>query len=53
MNKLQELISRGSCSQCGQGVYLDDSDGRIACSGCQLATEECNCAGEASPSDAL
>ncbi len=44
MNKLQEIISRGSCALCGKGVFLDESIGRIACDGCQQVTEECTCA---------
>ncbi|MGQ0744323.1 MAG: hypothetical protein ACT4OS_08335 [Acidimicrobiales bacterium] len=50
MNRLDELIARGSCSACGQGVFMDNSIGRVACKGCNLVTEECTCS-EAQPLD--
>lgn len=49
MNKLKDIIGRGSCALCGKGVYLNDADGRIACTGCKLATEECSCTTEGQP----
>ncbi len=52
MNRLAEIIARGSCSVCGAGVYMDDSIGRVACKDCEKVTEECTCAGP-SPAEML
>jgi uncharacterized Zn finger protein (UPF0148 family) len=42
MSKLDEILAHSTCAACGAGVYRND-EGRIACNGCNLATEECEC----------
>ena len=45
MSRFEEMLASSSCSQCGAGVFMND-EGRVACKGCNLPTEECECAGE-------
>ncbi len=48
MSQLDDMLSRSSCSQCGASVFMTD-EGRVACRGCDVPTEECNCEGAAKP----
>jgi ribosomal protein S27AE len=44
---MDEILSRGTCALCGKSVYLDDhGEGRVHCSGCQMATDNCTCTDE-------
>lgn len=43
MSKLEELLERATCGLCGKGVHIDDHEGRVACDGCGLATDNCTC----------
>ena len=48
MSRLEELLASGSCAECGAGVHMNEA-GRVACNDCNLATEECECAGREKP----
>jgi ribosomal protein S27AE len=43
MTKLSDIISRGTCALCGKGVHIDNHEGRVACNGCNMATDNCTC----------
>jgi ribosomal protein S27AE len=43
MTKLDEIVSRGTCALCGKGVHIDNHEGRVACNGCNMATDNCTC----------
>jgi hypothetical protein len=43
MTKLDEIIARGQCALCGKGVHIDSHEGRVACNGCNMATDNCTC----------
>jgi uncharacterized membrane protein len=45
MSKIDEILANSTCALCGDSVHMND-EGRIACDGCNVATEECTCAGE-------
>ena len=36
------IPSGGVCSKCGAGVGRNE-EGRVTCSGCNMATENCTC----------
>jgi hypothetical protein len=38
-------ISNATCALCGAGVHIE-GEGRVACNGCGLATDNCTCTGE-------
>jgi hypothetical protein len=44
MTKITEIVSRGTCALCGKGVHIDSHEGRVACDGCGMATDNCTCA---------
>lgn len=44
MTKLD--LSNATCALCGAGVHFDDHEGRVACNGCGMATDNCTCTGE-------
>jgi len=44
MTELSRLLSAGICALCGKGVHIDDHEGRVACDGCNMATDNCDCA---------
>ena len=44
MTKINEIVSRGTCALCGKGVHIDNHEGRVACDGCNMATDNCTCA---------
>ncbi len=44
MTELSRLLSAGVCALCGKGVHIDDHEGRVACDGCNMATDNCDCA---------
>jgi len=52
MSQIGDLLSRSSCSQCGAKVFMTD-EGRVACEGCRVPTEECTCDGAARPDTQL
>jgi len=39
-------LSSATCALCGAGVHIDDHEGRVACNGCKMATDNCTCTGE-------
>jgi ribosomal protein S27AE len=39
-------ISNATCALCGAGIHIDDHEGRVACDGCGMATDNCTCTGE-------
>ena len=41
--KLSDIIARGRCALCGKGVHIDNHEGRVACNGCNMATDNCTC----------
>ncbi|MBA3267293.1 MAG: hypothetical protein H0T70_03410 [Acidimicrobiia bacterium] len=43
MTTLSELLSRSVCALCGKGVHIDNHEGRVACDGCNMATDNCTC----------
>lgn len=43
MAKLSDIISQGTCALCGNGVHIDNHEGRVACNGCNMATDNCTC----------
>jgi ribosomal protein S27AE len=43
MTELDTILSRGVCALCGMGVHIDDHEGRVACNGCNMATDNCDC----------
>jgi hypothetical protein len=43
MTNLDDILRRGSCALCGRGVHLDDKEGRVACDGCDIPTDNCTC----------
>lgn len=43
---LTELIGKSVCALCGNGVHIDDHEGRVACNGCNHATDNCTCLGD-------
>ncbi len=43
MTNLDDILRRGSCAICGAGVHLDDKEGRVACDGCGVPTDNCTC----------
>ncbi len=45
MSKLSDIIARGQCALCGKGVHIDNHEGRVACNGCNMATDNCTCGG--------
>jgi len=47
MTELTRLLSQGVCALCGKGVHIDDHEGRVACDGCNMATDNCSCASKA------
>jgi len=42
-SKLSDIIARGTCALCGKGVHIDNHEGRVACNGCNMATDNCTC----------
>ena len=44
MTKITEIVSRATCALCGKGVHIDNHEGRVACNGCNMATDNCTCA---------
>jgi len=44
MTKIAEIVSKGTCALCGKGVHIDTHEGRVACNGCNMATDNCTCA---------
>ncbi|HEX2274124.1 MAG TPA: hypothetical protein VHG90_09665 [Acidimicrobiales bacterium] len=38
-------LSNSICALCGAGVHLE-AEGRVACNGCGMATDNCTCTGE-------
>jgi len=44
--KMDELVDQARCALCGEGVHIDGHEGRIACDGCNMATDSCTCPGE-------
>ena len=44
MTKVTDIIAAGSCALCGRGVHIDNHEGRVACDGCKMATDNCTCA---------
>ena len=44
MTKIDEIVNRGTCALCGKGVHIDNHEGRVACNGCNMATDNCTCA---------
>lgn len=44
MTKITEIVSKGTCALCGKGVHIDSHEGRVACNGCNMATDNCTCA---------
>lgn len=45
-NKMDELIAQSCCALCGNGVHVDNHEGRVACDGCNMATDGCTCVGK-------
>lgn len=43
MTNLDDILRRGSCALCGRTVHLDDKEGRVACDGCDIPTDNCTC----------
>lgn len=43
MTELDTILSRAVCALCGMGVHIDDHEGRVACNGCNMATDNCDC----------
>jgi ribosomal protein S27AE len=43
---LKDIIREGVCALCGKGVHIDNHEGRVACDGCGMATDNCTCTGE-------
>ncbi|MGI9032778.1 MAG: hypothetical protein ACR2HY_03655 [Acidimicrobiales bacterium] len=43
MTKITELLGQSSCALCGKGVHIDNHEGRVACDGCNMATDNCTC----------
>ena len=41
--RIEELVRQGSCALCGNGVHIDSHEGRVACNGCNMATDNCTC----------
>ena len=39
-------MTTATCALCGAGVHIDDHEGRVACNGCGMATDNCTCTGE-------
>ncbi len=39
-------LSGATCAICGNGVHIDDHEGRVACNGCGMATDNCTCSGQ-------
>ncbi len=39
-------LSNATCALCGAGVHFDNHEGRVACNGCGMATDNCTCTGE-------
>ncbi|MDQ3896487.1 MAG: hypothetical protein M3326_04395 [Actinomycetota bacterium] len=44
MTKINEIVNRATCALCGKGVHIDNHEGRVACNGCNMATDNCTCA---------
>jgi ribosomal protein S27AE len=44
MTRITELLSQSTCALCGKGVHIDNHEGRVACDGCNMATDNCDCA---------
>ncbi|HWI02710.1 MAG TPA: hypothetical protein VNT52_02625 [Acidimicrobiales bacterium] len=40
MNKINEIIARSVSAVCGLSVFLNE-EGRVACSGCKMPTDNC------------
>jgi hypothetical protein len=44
VSRMDEILTQASCAMCGKGVHIDDGhEGRVACDGCNLATDNCTC----------
>jgi len=43
MSSTEMDLGASVCEKCGTGVHMDE-DGAIACDGCNLAIERCECA---------
>jgi len=43
MTRMDEIITQSSCALCGKGVHIDNHEGRVACNGCGMATDNCTC----------
>jgi ribosomal protein S27AE len=44
MTKINDIVNRATCALCGKGVHIDNHEGRVACNGCNMATDNCTCA---------
>jgi len=43
MTRIRDLLSQSTCALCGKGVHIDNHEGRVACDGCNMATDNCTC----------
>jgi len=43
MTRINDIITQASCALCGKGVHIDSHEGRVACNGCGMATDNCTC----------
>ena len=37
------VLAQQLCALCGKGVHIDTHEGRVACNGCNMATDNCTC----------
>ena len=43
MGRHYRYMETGVCALCGDGVHLDDKEGRVVCDGCDKPTDNCTC----------